>query len=472
MTRPDASETSGASGSAQAQSAKKKFPTTELGYCLVTGGAGYLGRNLTQELLRRGLKVRVVDRAPISYSHENLDFLQGDLTRPEDALKACQGVDTVFHTAAVLCFYTYATKAQRDASFAVNVGGTENIVAAAKQSGVKRLIYTSSNNVTLDGPVINGDETTPYALGAKDLYTMTKIRGEQLVLAANGHGDLLTAAVRPGGIYGVGEAMVLPRVVEEVASGKLVVLIGDGSAMSDNTIIENLVDGHIEVSRHLVPGTPVCGQAYYITDGANLNYFEFFRPIIEGLGYPFPTMKIPAWPLAIVVHVWEFLHWAIKLPPPFLTILELKKITVSHYNRIDKAKRDFGWTPPLSMAEAYKRIVPYCREIYANREVVDRPHWGWWVSIITGMLSLAVLAFEPVASSFWNQHVPWVSHRILQIVFIWAALVHVYKGMKAARLAEAAGFSKTSMAWGWQTFILGFASLGLLEKRIAAKKKK
>lgn len=468
MLQPDAN------GNAQScpQAAQKNFPTTELGYCLVTGGAGYLGSNLTKELLRRGLKVRVFDRAPISYSHENLDYLQGDITRPEDALKACQGIDTVFHTAAILCFYTYATKAQREASFAVNVGGTENIVAAAKQSGVKRLIYTSSNNVTLDGPVIDGDEATPYALGAKDLYTMTKIRGEQTALAANGSGVLRTAAVRPGGIYGVGEAMVLPRVVEEVASGKLVALIGDGSAMSDNTIIENLVDGHIEVARHLVPGTPVCGQAYYITDGANLNYFEFFRPIIEGLGYKFPTLKIPVWPLAGVVRAWEFLHWAIKLPAPFLTILELKKITVSHYNRIDKAKRDFGWTPPLSMDEAYKRILPYCRELYAKREAVDRPHWGWWVSITAGMLSLAVLAFEPAASAVWNRYVPWLPHRVLQLIFVWAALVHVYKGMKAVRLAEAAGFSKTSMAWGWQTFILGFASLGLLEKRIAAKKQK
>ncbi len=469
MLQPDAN------GNAQSrpQAVQKSFPTTELGYCLVTGGAGYLGRNLVQELLRRGLKVRVFDRAPISYAHENLDFLQGDVTRPEDAQKACQGIDTVFHTAAVLCFYTYATKAQREASFAVNVGGTENIVAAAKQSGVKRLIYTSSNNVTLDGPVLNGDEATPYALGAKDLYTITKIRGEQTALAANGSGALRTAAVRPGGIYGVGEAMVLPRVVEEIAGGKLVVLIGDGSAMSDNTIIENLVSGHIEVARHLVPGTPVCGQPYYITDGANMNYFEFFRPIIEELGYKFPTMRIPVGPLLVVVQAWEFLHWATRIvPPPFLTILELKKITVSHYNRIDKAKRDFGWTPPLNMDEAYKRILPYCRNLYENREAVDRPHWAWWLSIGVGMLSLAVLAFEPAASAIWNQHVPWVSHRILQLVFVWAALVHVYKGMKAARLAEQAGFSKTAMAWGWQTFLLGFASLGLLEKRIAAKKKK
>ena len=94
-------------------------------------------------------------------------------------------------------------------------------------------------------------------------------------------GGLLTCAIRPGGIYGPGEAMIFPRVVAECARGRFVAIIGDGSAMSDNTYIENLIDGHLEAARHLVPGSPLGGQAYFVTDGAPVNYFEFFRPFVE-----------------------------------------------------------------------------------------------------------------------------------------------------------------------------------------------
>ena len=94
-----------------------------------------------------------------------------------------------------------------------------------------------------------------------------------------------------------------------------------------------------------------------------INYFEFFRPFVEGLGFRMPTRKIPIRPLALVATVWEFLHWAIKIPAPILNRLEMRKIGVRHYSRIDKAKRDFGWTPPVGFEEAIERCLPYCREL-------------------------------------------------------------------------------------------------------------
>jgi 3beta-hydroxy-delta5-steroid dehydrogenase/steroid delta-isomerase len=234
---------------------------------------------------------------------------------------------------------------------------------AAAEAGVSRLVHTSSNNVTLDGPVLDGDESTPYAYGARDIYTETKIRGEQIVLGANDKAGLLTCAVRPGGIYGPGDPLMLPRMVEQLARGVFVATIGDGSALSDNTFIDNLVDGEICAARHLVPDSPACGQAYYVTDGAPLNYFEFFRPFVEGLGYDFPRFKIPAWPLRGVAWLGEWLHVYLGLPAPPLSRLELRKIVVSHYNRIDKARRELGWEPPVGPEAAVERCLPYCREL-------------------------------------------------------------------------------------------------------------
>ncbi|MCZ6782381.1 MAG: NAD-dependent epimerase/dehydratase family protein [Proteobacteria bacterium] len=444
-------------------------PTADLGNCLVTGGAGFLGRHIAFELARRGHPVRVFDRQPLETSHEGIEFVQGDITCFEDVRKACEGIDTVFHTAAVLCFVSLPTRAEREESTAVNVTGVENAVRAAREAGVARLIHTSTNNVTLDRPVIDGDESLPYAARARDLYTETKIRGEQIALAANGEGGLLTCAIRPGGIWGPGEKVLFPRVVDECASGRYIATIGDGSAMSDNTFIDNLVDGEIEAARHLLPESPLGGQAYFITDGVPINYFDLFRPIIEGLGFRHPRLRLPAGLMEGVAMAWEFLHRRIGFPRPMLLPLEVRKITLSHYNRIDKARRDFGWVPVVGMDEAQARCLEYCRTLLANRESVDRPHWGWWVAILGGMTLTGVLALSPAAHAAWSEAVTvWTPRWLLGTIFVWAVLVHVHKGMVAVRLAERAGLHATSTAWGWQTFALGFASLRLLRRRAEA----
>jgi 3beta-hydroxy-delta5-steroid dehydrogenase/steroid delta-isomerase len=336
-------------------------PTAELGHCLVTGAAGYLGRHLVLELLRRGERVRGFDCRPQDLRHERLEVVQGDVRSLEDLRKGCLCVDTVFHAAAVLDFARFASRARREHSVAVNVRGVENALRAAREAGARRFVHTSTNNVTLDGPVIDGDEWRPYARRVRDIYTETKIAGEKLALAANGLGGLLTCAIRPGGIYGPGEEIVFPRVVSECLAGRYVVRIGGGSALSDNTYIDNLVDAEIEAARHLVPGSPLCGQAYFATDGRPINYFDFFRPVVEGLGFRHPRFWVPGGLVHAVMTAWEWLHFAFGLPRPPLLSLEVRKIAVSHYNRIDRARRDFGWTPKVSMEEGLARCLAHCR---------------------------------------------------------------------------------------------------------------
>jgi 3beta-hydroxy-delta5-steroid dehydrogenase/steroid delta-isomerase len=445
-------------------------PTADLGHCLVTGAAGYLGRHLVAELLRRGLRVRGFDRVAADFRHPHLDFVQGDVRSLEDLRKACAGIDTVFHTAAKLDFARFASAARREESYAVNVRGVENVVRAAREAGVARLVHTSSNNVTLDGPVIDGDETRPYAARTRDLYTETKLLGEQAALAANGHGGLLSCAIRPGGIYGPGEKLVFPRLLEECARGVYRVKLGDGSALSDNSFIENLVDGEIEAARHLLPGSPVCGQVYFISDGAPINYFEFFRPVVEALGFRHPTRSLPGAPVQALMAGWEWLHrWlgSLGMPRPPLLALEVKKIVLSHYNRIDKARRDFGWTPRVPPEQAIARMIEPCRRLLAEREVVERPHWAWWLAIPGGMGTLGVLALSSAAhAGFASALGPLAPPRALLLaVFAWALGLHAWKALRAVKLAQQLGLERTALAWGWQTFALGFASLRLLERR-------
>jgi len=416
--------------------------------------------------------LRIFDRQKSDFSHDRLDSVSGDIREYEDVRKACEGIETVFHTAAVMNFLGFATKAQREESFSVNVEGVANLVRACQEAGAKRLIHTSTNNVTFGGPVLDGDESSPYAEDPQDLYTESKILGEKVALEANGRGGLLTCAIRPGGIYGPNDQLLLTRVAEECARGMFVATFGDGTAKSDNSFIDNLVDGQLEAARHLIPGSPVCGEAYFITDGVHINYFDFFKPFVEGMGFKYPRIRIPAGPLYAVAAVWEFLHWAVKIPPPLFTRLEVRKMTVSHYSRIDKARRDFGWEPKVGVEEAREKCIAYCRDFLSRRERVGRPHWGWWAAILSGMALLGTLAFDPGAHALWSGSVTtWTPRWLLQGVFVWAVLLHAYKGMKAVRTAERAGLRKTSMGWGWQTLALGFPSLSLLEKRIERERR-
>jgi 3beta-hydroxy-delta5-steroid dehydrogenase/steroid delta-isomerase len=171
--------------------------TTELGRVLVTGGSGFVGANLVTALIDRGHQVRSFERAPSPLSAQpGLEVLQGDICDPGVVAAAVDGIDTVFHTAAIIDLRGSArarrrrgpgsrpmksraidrvTDEYRQRSFAVNVGGTENLVRAAQQAGVKRFIYTASNSVVMGGQrIAGGDETLPYTDRFNDLYTETK----------------------------------------------------------------------------------------------------------------------------------------------------------------------------------------------------------------------------------------------------------------------------------------------------------
>src|SRR5215470_15554802 len=128
--------------------------TRELDRVLVTGGSGFVGANLVTELLDRGHDVRSFDRAPSPLpAHPRLEVVQGDICDPDTVAAAVEGIDTVFHTAAIIDLMGGAsvTDEYRQRSFAVNVEGTKNLVHAAQAAGVKRFVYTASNSVVMGG---------------------------------------------------------------------------------------------------------------------------------------------------------------------------------------------------------------------------------------------------------------------------------------------------------------------------------
>ena len=352
-------------------------PLDDLGACLVTGAAGFLGSHLVRGLLDDGYSVRAVIRnTPLELEHPNLEIVRGAVEDAERMMEFCEGIDTVFHTAAHLALLggAAASPAYRQAAYDANVGGVQNLIDACMAQGVSRFVHTSSIDVCFNSEVdLEMDEHTPYATNMSCLYTETKIEGEKLALAANGNGGLLTTVLRPDGIYGLGNNVMLDGVFEQVTKGRLVATIGFPGAVHDHIYVDNLVHAEIRVAKHLVPGSPVCGKPYFVTDNKRLPLFEFMRPLIEGLGYKMPKLNIPYRPVIWFLRLWQYLHFRIGLPAPLFTPHEIRKLAISHCASNEAAERDFGYDPVVTPEEAMTRCLSYYKERLAGIRSLPAP---------------------------------------------------------------------------------------------------
>jgi 3beta-hydroxy-delta5-steroid dehydrogenase/steroid delta-isomerase len=342
--------------------------TTDLGRVLVTGGSGFVGANLVTELLDRGHAVRSFDRAPSPLpAHARLEVIEGDICDKDTVAAAVEGIDTVIHTAAIIDLMGGAsvTEEYRQRSFAVNVGGTENLVHAAQVAGVRRFVYTASNSVVMGGQrIAGGDETLPYTTRFNDLYTETKVVAEQFVLSQNGVGDMLTCAIRPSGIWGRGDQTMFRKLFESVLAGHVKVLVGSKHSRLDNSYVHNLIHGFILAGEHLVPGGSAPGQAYFINDGDPVNMFEFARPVVEACGQRWPRLRVSGALVRWVMSVWQRLHFKFGLPQPPLEPLAVERLFIDNYFSIAKAQRDLGYQPVFTTEQAMRECLPYYTNLF------------------------------------------------------------------------------------------------------------
>jgi 3beta-hydroxy-Delta5-steroid dehydrogenase / steroid Delta-isomerase len=358
--------------------------TTDLGKVLVTGGSGFVGANLVTTLLDRGHHVRSFDRAPSPLpQHPKLEVLQGDITDVAVCAAAVDGIDTIFHTAAVIELMggSSVTEEYRNRSYSVNVGGTKNLLHQAQKAGVKRFVYTASNSVVMGGKRISGgDETLPYTDRFADLYTETKVVAEKFVLSQNGVDGVLTCSIRPSGIWGRGDQTMFRKLFESVVAGHVKVLVGGKNAKLDNSYVHNLIHGFILAAEHLVEGGTAPGQAYFINDGEPINMFEFARPVVTACGQPWPKMRVSGRLVRDVMKVWQWLHFKFGLPRPPLEPLAVERLYLDNYFSIAKAERDLGYRPLFTTKQAMDECLPYYVELFEQVRAASKPHLASVVS--------------------------------------------------------------------------------------------
>ncbi len=336
--------------STQAVQANDERNTSDFDDCLVIGGAGLLGYEIADQLYRQGKKVRILDL--VSAFDDRFEEHIGDIRQKEDIRKACNGVDVVFQTAAAV----WDPKNPPHLYDEINIKGNGQVIEACLEHNIKRLVYTSTMDVVVDGkkPIVDGDESMSYPEKMpEDSYCRTKIIAEQMMLDANGP-DLLTCSLRPVGMYGPRDKYHLTNIIKAVMSG-MNFKLGNGTAKFSHVYSENAAHAHILAAKSLFKGSPVAGNYYFLTDSFPAeNLFDFMEPFLLGLGLKPPKKSIPY----RLAYFLSFINEKI-VPSSNFNRFAVIQTCIDHTFVSTKAEKDFGYQPIVSRQEAFQRTLDW-----------------------------------------------------------------------------------------------------------------
>jgi len=313
----------------------------------VTGGSGFVGRNLIRMLVAGGDNVRALvrsDRAEAVVLAAGAEPVSGDLSEIGVIRAGMHGCGAVVHSAALMAF-----SGRRKEMETVNIHGTRCVIEAAAAAGISRLVFISAAAVISDGlPVIQADESRPYPPLVFGTYCRTKAEAEKLVLGANSHG-LFTVAVRPPCIWGAGDVHFLPAVMAAVKRRQFI-WIDRGNYAYATCHVRNVCEGAIQAIRH---GRP--GQAYFLTDGdPPVTFRQFLNGLLATQGLKPGSVSLPrwlAWRMAAVLEGMPF-PWAPPITRAHLALIG-GEVTV-----IDsKARRELGYRGHVSRKKGLEELA-------------------------------------------------------------------------------------------------------------------
>ena len=257
---------------------------------LVTGGAGFIGSNLCEAILKLGYKVRCLDdlstgkqaNVDLFLGNPNYEFIKGDIKDFDTCIKACEGVDYVLNQAA---WGSVPRSIEMPLYYcANNIQGTLNMMEAARQNGVKTFVYASSSSVYGDEPILpktegrEGNLLSPYAL--------TKRADEEWAKQYTMHYGLKTVGLRYFNVFGRRQdpngayAAVIPKFIKQLLAGERPTINGDGKQSRDFTYIENVIEANLKAC--LAP-KEADGEAFNIAYGGREYLIDIYYALTKAL---------------------------------------------------------------------------------------------------------------------------------------------------------------------------------------------
>jgi nucleoside-diphosphate-sugar epimerase len=315
----------------------------------VTGGSGFIGGRLIERLRAEGHDVRALARSSTAAERVRslgAEPVEGDLADAAAMSAGAQGAELAFHAAATLGDWGRREDFERG-----NVQGTSNALRVCAEAGVRRFVHVGTEAALMAGrPLVNVDETTPLRPDSPALYSATKARAEQTVLAANSE-DFQTVVVRPRFVWGKGDTTLLPLITQMARSGRLP-WIGGGRQLTSITHVDNTVEGLVLGATR---GRP--GNAYFVTDGDPVVFREFVSELLATQGVEPPSREIPAAAAHALASAGEAAWHLLPLPgrPPltrFTYWISSQECTI----RIDKAREQLSYTPVKSVADGLAEL--------------------------------------------------------------------------------------------------------------------
>ncbi|MBK0033627.1 NAD-dependent epimerase/dehydratase family protein [Erwinia sp. S43] len=307
----------------------------------ITGGSGFVGRNLIRYYRRSGAEVRVLTRSDIAdrkVSEAGGIPVRGDMFAADLHLSMLD-CDLLIHAAADTA-HAYHSAEQ----WHVNVNGTDQVFAAAQRAGLKKAVYISTESVLLTGaPLIMADETSHIPEKSVGAYSRSKAAGEHRALAYQNEAMSVTI-VRPRFVWGNGDTTALPQLTEAVNKGKFA-WISNGNYLTSTTHIENLCQG---ISRAAEYGRN--GEIYFITDDTPNDFREFVSALLATQGINAPSKSVPRTLIRILAQLGDGLNrlTAGRIKSPLnMQVFATSAVEVSL--DITKARNELGYQPLISL---------------------------------------------------------------------------------------------------------------------------
>lgn len=264
---------------------------------LVTGGGGFIGSHIVMRLLDRGHEVRVIDdfstgrKENLAGAAGRIDLREGDLRNPDAVRGAVEGVDWVFHEAAL----PSVARSVEDplSTNAVNVQGTLQLLLAARDAGVRRVVYAASSSAYGDTPTLPKIETMPPS--PLSPYALQKYAGEQYCVMFSRLYGLETVALRYFNVFGPRQdpagfySAVIPRFIVQLARGEKPTVFGDGEQSRDFTYIDNVVDANLLAAER----SEAVGEVINVACGERITLNRLLAELRDILGVDTPAEHGP-----------------------------------------------------------------------------------------------------------------------------------------------------------------------------------